>query len=496
MALSPERIQELNDKYGVKPAGNSQLGERLRTAWGIEKPPQLGEGAAGEFAGGFVKSVAEPFRQLGRGIQKGVQETIGRGVEAVTGIEKEKVFPVAEKKISEEPETAAGKIGEVAGDIATFAMPGGGVVKLTKGIELLKVGPKAIQILVNALPRSVAEGLTGAGIISLQQGEVDGDSIAAGIVSGVIPFAGASGKALLESIPSLPARIVNSLIKPLKKDFSYGKNPGHAISEEGIVASNLDELSTKIGETLNTRTKELKAITSAADAKGIKIDISDTLKPIDEALEQANKAPRTNKAVIERLQGLKDDLLGITDVEGVPTATRKLEELLPSEAVDFKRLIGDLTKFTGNQSDDQAVNAALKGVYGKVKEKVNSAVPESAALNERIADLISAKVATDYREIINARQGLAGLTEKAGAGALALAEVLASGGSVDIGTVIAGVVGFGATKAASSPQVKLGLAKWLANASPEDKKKLFEAAPWVKALTIESIFGEEGMLSD
>ena len=73
---------------------------------------------------------------------------------------------------------------------------------------------------------------------------------------------------------------------------------------------------------------------------------------------------------------------------------------------------------------------------------------------------------------------------------------MASGGSVDIGTVITGVVGFGATKAASSPQVKLGLAKWLANASPEDKKKLFEAAPWVKALTIESIFGEEGMLSD
>ena len=74
--------------------------------------------------------------------------------------------------------------------------------------------------------------------------------------------------------------------------------------------------------------------------------------------------------------------------------------------------MGNLTKWTGNLSDDQIINKALKQVYGSVKEQmINGAKSLNKdigqrleRLNEKYADLTSAEIATKYRDKIIQRQ--------------------------------------------------------------------------------------------
>lgn len=41
-------------------------------------------------------------------------------------------------------------------------------------------------------------------------------------------------------------RLINSLIKPTNRQFSYGRNPGLAVAKEGIVATSLEDLATQV----------------------------------------------------------------------------------------------------------------------------------------------------------------------------------------------------------------------------------------------------------
>ena len=98
----------------------------------------------------------------------------------------------------------------------------------------------------------------------------------------------AAGKGIqagIKSVSKSPAMMVNSLIKPLLKDFSYGKNPGKAVAEEGIVASSLDDLAQKIGD---ARQRYGKRISGWLDQLNFKRgDITGVTQPLDDAMAQA-----------------------------------------------------------------------------------------------------------------------------------------------------------------------------------------------------------------
>ena len=72
----------------------------------------------------------------------------------------------------------------------------------------------------------------------------------------------------------------------------------------------------------------------------------------------------------------------------------------PLEATKFKRDIGHEAKWDWQPFDNEA-NQFLVQVYRGIKDEVNSAVPKVQPLNERYADLRSAKSALDRRIAFN-----------------------------------------------------------------------------------------------
>lgn len=505
MALTQEQLQAARSKLGITPATTGQVDPASRVA---ELDSAWAEPAAPADKGISLSGIGHGLLDVGVGAVKGAVSTaqnvgnlvakpIAAGIDALSLKEGQKPRPVGFDESTLEPTNAPQKVGNFLEQAAELAVPISKVGAAAKGVKLLtnvaEAGKlaKTATVAVNTLPKAAAEALTTAGIVSAQNGHVDGDSVAAGIVSGALPFAGIAGKALSQGFGSgLSARIINSLIKPLAKDFSYGKNPGRAVAEEGIVASSLDDLGAKIGETLDTRVGELKQMLTAADNTGAKIDLTHTLKPIDTAIAEAKAAPRTNSSIISRLEAVRDDLIGLTDNgSGDMVPTRNIASVSPTEAVDFKRLVGKLTKFTSNASDDKEVNAALKKVYGGIKGEVEKVAPETKDLNERIADLISAQNATKYRDVINQRLNLQRIGEGA-AGVAGLAAAL-SGGMAIIPSLVIGAGAAGFKKALSTPAAKTRMAHWLISVPSSEKAAMMKAAPWLKAALTESLFSED-----
>lgn len=281
----------------------------------------------------------------------------------------------------------------------------------------------------------------------------------------------------LDTVSKAPGAVINSLVKPLLKDFSYGKNPGRAVAAEGITGNSLDELAAKIGQ----RRKEigLQIRQTLIGAGNERVDLRQAFDSIDNAIAEAGKSPRTNAPLIQRLKDLKDDLLGaVVDPQTGKTAHRNLVDLTPEEALGIKVQIGDLTRFTGNPSDDQLVNSALKRAYGVIKERINQAVPAVKALNERFADLTSAEVATKYRDKIVSRQNLLSLAPKILGGGAAIAGLVTG----DPRLIGAAIIEIGAERILASPALKTRVAASLAKLPAEELAKVLESQPALKKL--------------
>lgn len=419
-----------------------------------------------DFSAGVKDAVLAPGRTIQGLLSKGADKLLGsKGFGA----------PTAPK--APEDQTGAYKTGQFAGEVATFAAPGGVAAKaVAKAPFLVKTGVTA-----------ATDALTQA----LSSGEVDAQTRDAAIAGAIFP--GASkllGKAggLIPSGKEAAAKVVNSLIKPLLKDFSYGKNPGRAVAEEGITGNSFDELAEKIGARQNEVGQQISE--RIAQMPQTALDMVGALSPLDEALEKAQRNPRVNKTVIGRLNDLKADLLRVTtDADGNEIVGRDLSLLSPQEIFELKKEVGELTRWTGEKSDDQIVNAALQRVYRELKNKLNRAVPGLDELNERYADLTSARIATEYRDKIVSRQNLVSFTGTQAGLISALATALTAGGAVL--PIIVGAGAAGLTEAAKSPAVKSRLAAWLASASASERTQLYRQAPWARATLQSILFGED-----
>lgn len=373
---------------------------------------------------------------------------------------------------------------EVAGDVAKSALNFVPIGKLGKGIEL---GAEALRLgkaapIIGKIASSAATGYGMDVAENLRQDKKGADIVKPG-TGAILGAAGEGGLQALEKGMSLAPKgseiALNSLIKPLLKDFSYGKNPGRVVAEEGIVANSFEDLANKIGIRKKEIGSEIGKIVSSNEAAAERMNLTESLKPIDEAINEALRTPRTNKAVVQRLMDTKADILGeLTDEAGNVSFAAKMDDLTPAEAFDIKQLIGDLTRFTDNQSDDTIVNKALKQVYGNIKTELNTTLKKAGftdieKLNEKYADLTSAEVATKYRDKLNARQNLISLDNKAAGGLAAMTTFLASGGSV----APAALAGIAMDKLVKSPMFITRAAAILAKADQNTVKLFFDKYP-------------------
>lgn len=420
--------------------------------------------------------LAQGAGELGQNILQG---TVGRVVEDMTDVPKEdlgvKVFEKGTEQFKQVeqatiPETTGEKVGKFAGDVAQFIIPSTKVSKIQKGSSLVS------KIIGQAVSDTVTQ--------TVKEGELNKDVRDTAILSLAIPSIATGGKIAINKLlnkSSVAGRVINSLIKPAKNEFSYGKNPGKVVADEGIVANSLDELATKIDNTISNKSKEY---INAIKKSGAVIDVTDAFGSIDDAIKIAVK--QNNQGLVNRLNTIKvaltNNLDSVVDDAGneiiKSTGVKQLDNLTAEELVTLKREIGDMTSFTGNPSDDKLVNKALKTIYGNIKSKIDSMVPGSSEMSEKIASLISAKTATINRVGLLERQNLSNFTGKVLGGAGALTSIFTA-------NPIPALIGLGAgglENAMSTPAFKTRLAKFLSTASKAQLKELYTGLPGARAI--------------
>lgn len=153
-----------------------------------------------------------------------------------------------------------------------------------------------------------------------QQNQVDFKPGLGTFVGGAIPLGIGGVQAGMAIAKEQAPRIINSLITPKIKDFSYGKNPGRAISEEGIVANSLDDLGTKVNQSRQKVGQTIGDLTNNLEGK-VQLNLKGSFAPLDNAMNDAAK--QGNQTLLDRLYKTKQAL----------TNTLIRDVNLPEEAV-------------------------------------------------------------------------------------------------------------------------------------------------------------------
>lgn len=472
MALSQEQVEALRKKYNVKPKNNADI-ETLRQKYNI-KPvgsnntkttPEDLQNAKDKVL--KKESVFSKIDQLITGLGKSVLGSaktaitpildLPKNVASLAGKDIKGTNEIIPQDLTKAKEGTLETTGKAIGDVAQFLIPTG---QAQKGASLLtKAGKSATDTLVKEV---------------LQKGELDKETLKDAAISGAIPVVGEVVKKVGQGVAKIAGktaeRVINSLVKPLSKDFAYGKNPAKSITKYGITGNSLDELAQNIQTKIDDVGTQLDDVLKNTKTK-VSIDSTKILNPIDDAINNLGKAKRTNATVINRLNDTKADILDIIGNK---------KTLTPVEARELKTTIGSLAKWTGNASDDKVVNKSIQQIYGNLKGKIEVIAPEAKTLSEDMANLITAKEATIYRDTITQRQNLVSLSGKTvgGIGILGgLGYYATTGDDRGLKTALAGIGLTQMDKVLGSSAFKTNLAKVLSTMKPEQVQNIVDKYP-------------------
>ena len=364
-----------------------------------------------------------------------------------------------------------------------------------------KVLPQAAAEIAGQMAAGATIGYAFEAGEKIKKGETPIPGISTAVGAAIPASIGAERFVRKYASENLPSRIINSYLSPSIKRFNYGKNPGR-IGNEGIVANSIDDFATQvtvkrreIGENIGSLSK---SIDEAAKVKNVVINLEQSIAPLNNAMKIAarennksllDRLVQTKEAIIENLvpKTLKSPISGATETVIMSQGKKNLATMTFNDALEMKRQIGNMTKWTGNQSDDEAVNAALKRVWGNVEGNLEHGIkrvdpkllPKFQQLNERFANATSAEIAIKHKQVLLAKQPLF-TGYKAGAVAGGLLGIAASGGAA-IPAFLTMVGGATLEKVLSSAAVRTRIAAWLAKATPQEISLLRRKIPNVMA---------------
>lgn len=201
---------------------------------------------------------------------------------------------------------------------------------------------------------------------------------------------------------TIPKETVGHLIKPMKGDLTFGKEPAAAILDEGLTSWTLDGLGDKVSDRLQSVGKQIDDLARSPKYAGRRVDMSGSLKPLDDAMAKAVKDG--DGPLYNSLRDTRNSLYFDWQEHTLPTGKTVIRpvgprnmNMSPYEALQFKRMIGDRVRWT-NDPLQGAVNQKLGTSYVNAKDALNTALPkEFRDLNERYSNLVGAAKAIQRR---------------------------------------------------------------------------------------------------
>lgn len=286
-------------------------------------------------------------------------------------------------------------------DLATVVSAGGLAVQGAG--KLAQIGTAAATAGQAAVPLDSAAAMIGRASGTVSKA---GEAItAAGNAINPVNLAGKALSPVTNQLKKLPQRMIDSLIKPSKNEFKFGKDPGRAIVNEGIVASSMENLQSQVGNKLGSIGQKIKDTILARSSKSPpQTDISEI---IDNAfagpLDDAAKTKLSNPQAVTYLENLKQDL--VREYGGTH---------VPLGVFEAKQGVSGLIKFDAADPFSGVKNQALWKVFEGLKEANNRNVPGLASLNERYAELAAAQASIQRRMAQIQRSNISGSVPAAG----------------------------------------------------------------------------------
>lgn len=292
------------------------------------------------------------------------------------------------------------------------------------------------------------------------EGKEDIGQAIGGLAGGVLGESAVAGAKKLTS--KVAGNIINSMIKPKQSAFQYGKNPGKTVADLGITGNSLEDLGENIGKVMQSKMDELTSVLTSPKNIKTKVDYANAINVVEDAISNLKKAPRTNASIIGKVQDFRDDLLSLTRGKAGKFKST-LTSLTPEEALEMKRVTGNAAKWTGSDTPAEFQGLVHK-VYHEMRKAMERAVPETAKINNDIANLIGASRAIPGAVARGSKLmlPLSAKTVFSGLG----------GGLLTGGSPIGAAVGMGVEKALSSPVTGTRIAKQLAKFSGNKGKFL------------------------
>ena len=439
-----------------------------------QRPARVQHGASGTWEEG--PSTLDKIRrfpaEVTRGFGKGVTST-ALGVSKMVGAVPE---TTTLSDIGMEPEGGAQQLGFAVEQIGEFFLPGGAVSKGVKAVEGARILANAPRVARGAATLGTRVGLEAGSMGAVTAAQTGGDREAvegATKLAGAIPVAGRVVQPAANVIKRalgtrLPGRLIDSLIKPPRKERMFGRQPGGEVAREGLKANSLEGLEEEIAKRKEEIGKQINFHLGFKNARAQSIDIVPAiLQPIDDAIRHA-KTTTGNTAVVTRLEAVKDALLRERfGLDKLPTAIR----LDPKTARKLKTEIGGAIKWTEDPVEGTVVDV-MQGVYRNLNNLIDDAVPGVKKLNQRYSNLLSAEKSVQGRIDAVSRLNLVGLTELGAATTAGLMSAVLGGGATVAGVM--GLLAGGSIRSTRHPATITRLASNLGKLSPQEKTVIAE----------------------
>lgn len=441
--------------------------DQIKTA--TPQSPQLGQGGAGEFSGNALRAIASPLVRTGGLIESGLDQTLGRVGNAITGHgftptnTGGEAQQAANKIDSGADQTGAGQLGTAVGTVAPYFIPGAGEeAGVAKGTGLLA---KAGQYALNQAPNIAVNSAVG----TAQTGDL-GKGLEIGVTQGLLKGA---GDALGPLLSKLPTRIAQKALA--------GSTPETA--NYALQTAKLGPISKLLADSKAATAsggKQIEAALSHPDHAGKIVDGKSVFSRV------LNGNPDIPQSGLQN-SGLSQQKLAQTLTRLVPNESDLVQKLFSKtglslqEGNKLRQALDTVVKpvyINGAKVDAPAV-AATKQVGAEaasaIRESVKAQAPETVPMFEKL------------QQEINLRNSLGKTKGKLDKRApIGLYDILSAAPGIATGNPALAAGMIAGEKALRSPALNLAAAKGIKAAGPAVSKTVAATAKAAVPLGVRS----------
>ena len=368
----------------------------LDTFTAVEETIPKERGAISRFSTGVAKGILSTTLGAGQLGQRILQETAGRGVEAITGTPRQKLGaeiyqPETAQGLREDyltPQSTAEQVGFVTEQIAEFLLPSGKVAALEKGIPL--VGRTIIEA-----------GIIG-GQTAIQEGEFNDKVRTNAIIGAAFPLVGATLKPVGRIFQRTGEKISTTIIRPNFQDISDGYKPETLTKYK--IGGNLNEMLSQVNNKINQLNSKLR---NKLKERAVNIDV----------MKVYEKTKRDLVGRPTRLFGQFDDVQrNLLKIKGEilrMTGGGNTTDIV--NANWMKRGAGNKGSWAFGNPDKEApaIEKVYTTFYRNMREAIEKAGPKGIQdINRQIGELIPVNSAILRRIPVAMRNNIISLTDE------------------------------------------------------------------------------------